>query len=66
MSITPEQRAANLAARLHNAADVADGLTIQYTAVAPITSELVDANFYVVSTSAADEAIAAGTAVSAE
>ena len=58
MAITPDQRAANLAARLNNAADPADGLTIQYTNGDP--------TFYVVSTSAADEAIAAGTAVSAE
>jgi hypothetical protein len=66
MSITTNQRAANLAARLHNAADPADGLTIQYAATDPITGELLDANFHVVSTSLANEAIAAGTAVSAE
>lgn len=58
MAITTEQRAVNLAARLRNAADPNDGLTIQYTNG--------DSNFYVVSTSSANEAITAGSAVSAE
>jgi len=58
MAITTDQRVANLAARLKNAADPADGLTIQYTNG--------DSNFYVVSSSIAEEAITAGTAVSAE
>lgn len=66
MAITSDQRAANLAARLKNAADPADGLTVQYTAVDPETSELVDANFYVVSPSLANQLIASGGAVLAE
>jgi hypothetical protein len=58
MAITPEQRACNTAIRLRNAADSADGLTIQYTNG--------DSSFYIVSTSIANELISAGSAVSAE
>ncbi len=56
--ISGDQLAANLAARLRNAADSADGLTIRYTNCDP--------NFYVHSAAEARALIGAGKAVLAE